>query len=73
MPGDRLYIETSVWNFLLVDDAPENIDDMKKVNPEIKSIRIERIPLSDQDFVGVTREADLVVPSLSELSPLLFS
>lgn len=23
MPGDRLYIETSVWNFLLVDDAPD--------------------------------------------------
>lgn len=58
---------------LFVDDAPENIDDMKKINPEIKSIRIERIPLSDSDFVGVTYKADLVVSSLGELSPLLFS
>jgi hypothetical protein len=58
---------------VFVDDAPENINDMKTMNPEIKSIRIERVTLSPEELVIVTQQPDLVVPSLSMLSELLFA
>lgn len=58
---------------VFVDDAPENINDMKTVNPEIKSVRIERVALSPEELVLITEKPDLVVPSLSVLAELLFA
>lgn len=55
-----------------VDDTPKNLDDMKQVNPEIKTIRIERIILTTDEAVQEIAP-DLVVPSLSALSSLLFT
>lgn len=60
------------WEHVFIDDAPQNIDDMKKVNPGIKSIRIDRTPLSYLEFIGVTEQPDLVVGSLEALMSVLF-
>lgn len=54
-----------------VDDSPENLDDMKRCNPEVRTVRIDRTPLSREVFVHVA-EPDLIVPSLFALSTLLF-
>jgi FMN phosphatase YigB (HAD superfamily) len=57
---------------VFVDDAPENVDDMKTINPEIATVRIDRTPLPSEKLFQVTHEPDLVVRSLSALSAQLF-
>jgi FMN phosphatase YigB (HAD superfamily) len=62
----------SEMEHVFVEDTPKNIDDMKIVNPQIKTVRIERVSLTPEESVHTT-EPDLVVPSLSALSVLLFA
>jgi FMN phosphatase YigB (HAD superfamily) len=57
---------------VFVDDTPENIDDMKMINPEIATVRIDRTPPSSDRSINATHKPDLIVPSLSTLSAQLF-
>ncbi len=52
------------WEHAFVDDAPKHISEMKAMNPDIRTFRIERVPLSLEDLVEVTGEADVVVKDL---------
>ena len=60
----------SGWEHTFVDDLPENIDEVKRINPHIRCVRIDRVPSKD----GVHTEhlkPDMVATSLSELASLL--
>ncbi len=63
--------EHSEKGHTFVDDTPKNIDDMKMENPEIRTVRIERVLLTAQELIHHT-EPDLLVSSLSAILPLLF-
>lgn len=56
---------------VFVDDMPTNIDEVKLHNPEIKTVRIDRYPLSAETEIGTTKP-DIFVTSLSLLAPILF-
>lgn len=64
-------IGDSGWEHLFVDDAPENVVEMKKTNPEIRCIRIERLPLSPEELATETIKPDALVRNLSELRSIL--
>lgn len=66
-------IGDSGWEHAFVDDAPLNITDMKAENPDIRTFRIERKPLPEDAFVGVSIEADIVVSDLNEVLTHLLS
>lgn len=53
-----------------IDDTPKNIDDMKTENPEIRTVRIERVALTPQELIHHTKP-DLFVSSLSAPTLLL--
>lgn len=59
------------WEHAFVDDAPENIDEVKRVNPEIRCIRIDRVPLAQGILHEGMIEPDHVVANLKELESLL--
>lgn len=61
------------WEHAFVDDTPINISDMKTENPDIRTFRIERKPLSEEAFVGAPIEADVVVRNLDEVLTHLLS
>ncbi len=55
------------WEHAFIDDAPKNISEMKAVNPDIITLRIERVPLSADAFHGLIHEPDVVVKDLNEV------
>lgn len=50
------------WEHAFIDDAPENIDNMKMVNPEVRCIRIDRTAPPSPTNV---RPPDFVVSTLA--------
>jgi FMN phosphatase YigB (HAD superfamily) len=64
-------IGDSGWEHVFVDDDPRNIDEVKRVNPEIRCIRIDRTTLAQ----GILHEGllapDHIVADLKELEALL--
>ena len=60
------------WEHGFVDDAPQNISDMKTENPDIRTFRIERRILPPDAFHGALCEADVVVKDLYELAKCIF-
>lgn len=52
------------WEHAFIDDAPENIDNMKMVNPEVRCIRIDRTPPTPNQVLANVRPPDFVVSSL---------
>lgn len=59
------------WQHIFVDDAPKNIDDMKRNEPEILCVRIERRPLAADELHMATRQPDHIVRNLEELFTIL--
>ena len=61
------------WEHAFIDDAPLNISDMKTENPDIRTFRIKRTPLSGKALASMPIEADVVVSNLSEVLTHLLS
>lgn len=59
------------WEHAFVDDAPENIDEVKRLNPEIRCIRIDRVPQAQGIVHEGMLDPDHVVKDLKELEALL--
>ncbi len=66
-----LRIGDSGWEHAFVDDAPENIDEVKRRNPEIRTIRIDRVPFAQGAFHDGLLPPDQVVANLHELLEVL--
>lgn len=64
-------IGDSGWEHAFVDDAPENIDEVKRHSPDIRCIRIDRTPLAQGALHDGLMPPDLVVTSLRELLEVL--
>lgn len=56
---------------LFVDDTPQNIDEVKRMNPAIRCVRIDRTEGAHGILHNDLLAPDLVVGSLGELQPLL--
>lgn len=61
----------SGWEHTFVDDSPENIDDVKRINPDIRCIRIDRDPVSEEMIHKDFLKPDAIVTNLNELEALL--
>lgn len=61
----------SGWEHAFIDDAPENIDSMKAVNPHITCIRIDRTPLGPESSEANVRPPDFIVKALPAVLPIL--
>lgn len=66
-------IGDSGWEHAFVDDAPENIVDMKRVNPDMRVIRIARVPLPSEKGAECRSYEDHVVANLKELEVTLYA
>ena len=63
-------IGDSGWEHTFVDDSAQNIDEVKRVNPEIRCIRIDRVPPSPATH-DTYLPPDGVVVNLTLLGELL--
>lgn len=59
------------WEHTFVDDSPQNIDEVKRKNPDIRCIRIDRVPLAQGLLHGALVVPDQVVVNLAELESIL--
>lgn len=59
------------WEHTFVDDSPQNIDEMKRKNPDIRCIRIDRVPLAQGMLHDALLSPDQVVTDLLELKSIL--
>ncbi len=70
-----LYLETSVWNFVYADDAPEKQDVTKQLFREIKESRydifISEHVLAEIDRTPNVRKKALLEELVQEYSPIL--
>lgn len=64
-------IGDSGWEHAFVDDAPENIDEVKRHNPEIRTIRIDRVPFAQGALHEGLLPPDQIVTNLRELREVL--
>jgi FMN phosphatase YigB (HAD superfamily) len=61
----------SGWEHVFVDDAPMNIDEVKRANPDMRCIRIDRAPLKKGLLHDAHMKPDAIVTNLTELEALL--
>lgn len=54
------------WQHAFIDDAPENVSEMKETNPEMNVIRIARTYLTPEDIARGKTPPDHVVKNLAE-------
>ncbi len=59
------------WEHTFVDDSPQNIDEMKRKNPEIRCIRIDRVPQAQGILHDDLLAPDQIVTNLTELKNIL--
>lgn len=64
-------IPDSGWEHAFVDDSSANIDEVKRVNPDIRCIRIDRTPLATNFTTGELSPPDFVVANLIELKKII--
>ena len=59
------------WEHVFVDDLPDNINEVKTMNPDIRCIRIDRKPMTQGMLQGDMLQPDAVVKNLTELENIL--
>lgn len=59
------------WEHTFVDDLPQNIDDVKRLHPEVRCIRIDRVPLAQELKRDDILQEDAIVTNLSDLRTIL--
>lgn len=66
-----LRIGDAGWEHTFVDDSSENISEVKELNPEIRCVRIDRVPGGGGSLSHGYLPPDLVISSLDELVSVL--
>lgn len=61
----------SGWEHLFVDDAPQNIDEVKRMNPPVRCVRIDRLPFAQGMLHDGLLAPDTIVTDLLELEQIL--
>ena len=66
-----LHINKPEWEHIFIDDSPQNIDEVKQINPKIRCIRIDRVAHTDEILYATLFPPNDVVHGLNELKDIL--
>lgn len=59
------------WEHVFIDDSPHNIDEIKRMNPEISCIRIDRVTHAQGMLHGELLAPDHIIRNLNELGGVI--
>lgn len=66
-----LHLNEPGWEHVFIDDSPKNIDEVKRMNPEISCIRIDRVTHAQGMLHGELLTPDHIIRNLKELDGIL--